>query len=235
VLGFLADNRMLGSGFTKGMRESGYIEGQNVAIDYRFALGDYGSVPSDGHRAGAAQDRPYRGHRSRCCASREARNEDDPYRVRQRGSSGRGLGSQPCGNLTVSLMDAELMTKRFELRTCRNSIDSQKPLLGGACAMVHGQGTARLPWSNQSPATCHCGISAISASQFKQRTGYAWVLHPGCRCANSPVSSDLRRRPAGAHPIWQNRLRRSGRTNGPSGSSFPRGQRGRDPQSRTGS
>src|SRR5215813_12200241 len=43
---------------------------------------------------------------------------------------------------------------------CQNSTDSQKPL-SGAWAKVHGQGTAQLQLSNQSPTMCQLGMSLI--------------------------------------------------------------------------
>ena len=44
VIGFLSsrspeDMKDLTAGFRKGLREFGFVEGQNVAIEYRFALG----------------------------------------------------------------------------------------------------------------------------------------------------------------------------------------------------
>src|SRR5947209_7484982 len=50
VIGYLSarsreDTSHLIAAFQRGLAENGYIEGQNVAIEYRFALGDYDRLP----------------------------------------------------------------------------------------------------------------------------------------------------------------------------------------------
>ena len=50
VIGFLsarsaADSTQLLVAFRRGLRDAGYVEGQNVAIDYRFAEGKYDRLP----------------------------------------------------------------------------------------------------------------------------------------------------------------------------------------------
>jgi putative ABC transport system substrate-binding protein len=51
VVGFLSarsvgDSALLLPGFHQGLKEAGYTEGQNVAIDYRFAEGQYDRLPA---------------------------------------------------------------------------------------------------------------------------------------------------------------------------------------------
>jgi putative tryptophan/tyrosine transport system substrate-binding protein len=51
VIGFLssrspAESEAVVSAFREGLREAGYIAGQNVAIDYRWAEGHYGQLPA---------------------------------------------------------------------------------------------------------------------------------------------------------------------------------------------
>ena len=51
VIGFLSsrspdDMKDLTAGFRKGLREFGFVEDQNVAIEYRFALGQYDRLPA---------------------------------------------------------------------------------------------------------------------------------------------------------------------------------------------
>src|SRR6266853_586006 len=51
VLGYLSsrspdDTRHLLAAFLRGLNEAGYVEGQNVAIEYRWALGQYDRLPA---------------------------------------------------------------------------------------------------------------------------------------------------------------------------------------------
>src|SRR5437764_6768093 len=50
VIGFLnsrspGDTTHLLAGFRNGLAESGYVEGQNVSVEYRWALGQYERLP----------------------------------------------------------------------------------------------------------------------------------------------------------------------------------------------
>src|SRR5262245_63237935 len=51
VVGFLssvsqAQTRHMVAAFQRGLVETGYVDGRNVAIDYRFADGQYGRLPA---------------------------------------------------------------------------------------------------------------------------------------------------------------------------------------------
>jgi putative tryptophan/tyrosine transport system substrate-binding protein len=46
LLSGLPSNARLIGAFNQGLKESGFIEGRNVAIEYRFAVGEYGRMPA---------------------------------------------------------------------------------------------------------------------------------------------------------------------------------------------
>ena len=51
IIGFLssrspAESAYLLTAFREGLREAGFVEGQNLAIEYRWAEGDYGRLPA---------------------------------------------------------------------------------------------------------------------------------------------------------------------------------------------
>ena len=47
--------------FRQGLREHGYVEGQNITVEFRGADSKTERLPRPGHRAGSSQGRPHRG------------------------------------------------------------------------------------------------------------------------------------------------------------------------------
>src|ERR1700730_12281579 len=64
---------------------------------------------------------------------------------------------------STSLRFPRVTSPKCPSRTRYASTPRQRLFVGG-CPNMQGQAISRLQTSNQSPATCHCGISAISTS-----------------------------------------------------------------------
>jgi ABC-type uncharacterized transport system substrate-binding protein len=126
VSGYLYDGwpeqtALLLAAFRKGLSETGYVEGRNVTIEFRWALGQYDRLPELAvelvRRRVAVIVAP--GGMAAALAAKAATTKipivfgtgGDPERTGVVASLNR-----PGGNVTgVSAMNAELMTKRFGL------------------------------------------------------------------------------------------------------------------------
>ena len=102
VIGFLTslgrnERPNLRDAFRRGLSESGYVEGRNVAIEYRFAEDQHDRVAGAGRRSGRPQGRGDRSDGRRqsgfCCQGIDY-DDSDRVHVRWRPGSGR-LRRQP--------------------------------------------------------------------------------------------------------------------------------------------
>ena len=106
VIGFLMDNQLslrnpVVTSFLRGLNETGYVEGQNVAIEYRWAENQHDRLPAlaaELVRRQVARDR--RDRHAACGARGQGGNHDDSNRLRDRRRSGRARSCrqpQPTG------------------------------------------------------------------------------------------------------------------------------------------
>jgi putative ABC transport system substrate-binding protein len=118
VIGFLSNaspepyaNRL--GAFRQGLKEAGYVEGQNVAIEYRWAGGHYDRIPALIEDLVRRQVTVIAAPASTPAAlAGKAATHDHSGRVRDGNRSGRGPG----GNLTgVAALALELGPKQLEL------------------------------------------------------------------------------------------------------------------------
>ena len=124
VVGFLhssAPNYLMAPAFSQGLEEAGYVQGQNVTIDYRWAEGDYGRLPE---LAKSLIDRQVAvifaaGGTDPAKAAKAATSETPIVFVNAADPVQTGLVtslSRPGGNVTgVSLLASHLNAKKLDL------------------------------------------------------------------------------------------------------------------------
>ena len=108
------------SAFRQGLGETGFIEGQNVAIEYRFAEGQYDRLPAmAADLVGRKVDVIAAGNVSSALVAKSATSTIPIVFVTEGDSVADGLVAslaRPGGNLTgFSMFGTELMPKRLEL------------------------------------------------------------------------------------------------------------------------
>ena len=126
VVGFLGsgspdDQKNLTAATRQGLNEAGYVEGQNVTIEYRWAEGQYDRLPALAAGAGEPPGRlDHRCRRQRPRPGRQGRHLDHSDRVHHRCRSGqdrpRCQPNRPEANVTgISMIGSTLEAKRLEL------------------------------------------------------------------------------------------------------------------------
>ena len=74
--------------FHEGLAQTGYLEGQNVAIEYRWAEGHYGRLPEMAEELGAPSGSSDRRNYHPCGARGKGRDRDNSNRVQRWDGSG---------------------------------------------------------------------------------------------------------------------------------------------------
>ena len=84
------NNDPFGEAFVRGMRDLGYVEGRNIAFEFRNYGDDVDSIASH-QRSLAGKGRHHRGRRHGCRPGRAGGDAEHPYR---HGSGGRSVGQR---------------------------------------------------------------------------------------------------------------------------------------------
>ena len=189
--------------FRKGLKESGYVEGENVAIEYRWAERPTRSTAGAGGRIGSPSGRRDRRDRQlsrrRSLPRRQPRRSpscflvgEDPVRLGLVASLAR-----PGGNLTgINFFTAELAAKRLELlREMVPGAARIAVLVNPANATTtrdhverHGSGCPRHGAANPGPQRQHqprdrCGLRGSCARAARRRSSSAstrFFNQPAC-------------------------------------------------------
>jgi hypothetical protein len=88
ILSPASQNEELLRGFRQGLKQAGFVEGENVSILYHFAENEIDRLPALADDLGSPTDRRYRLHRSPCGVRGEGGYRYDPYRFRFSGRPG---------------------------------------------------------------------------------------------------------------------------------------------------
>jgi putative ABC transport system substrate-binding protein len=147
VIGFLGtrgagDDPQLLTAFRQGLSESGYVEGRNLAVEYRWAGGQYDRLP--GLAANLVQNRVtvIAANGAAAQAAKKATATIPVVFVVGSDPVATGLVAslnQPGGNVTgVSILDVELGQKRLEL------LHQLNPAMTGVAALVNPASPARV-------------------------------------------------------------------------------------------
>jgi hypothetical protein len=102
VIGFLSarspvESAGLQAAFRRGLAENGTVENQSVAIEYRWALGEYDGLPAMAGGTCSSSGSPSRdGRRRSCCQGGDCGHEDHSDRQHPERTTG-GIGDASCG------------------------------------------------------------------------------------------------------------------------------------------
>ena len=80
LLSSFSSNERNTAAFNQGLKELGFVDGQNVAIDYRYAEGHYDQLPCGG-AGSSARGRNLRDRRQRASIGGQGRDHDNSNRL----------------------------------------------------------------------------------------------------------------------------------------------------------
>ena len=197
VIGFLHagspdENVKRLAAFRKGLADAGFVEGQNVAIEYRWANGKNERLPAmaaDLVRRQVDDDYDAGQHGSGRC--RQSRDRDHSSRLFLRRRSGRarsGRQSQPAGR----------QCHRHYLAECRTGSQAARPVPRDWCRRRR----IILRWSSRRPNSPHLssGICGMPAQASASPSRFSMPIPPPRSTRLSPLIPRCARQRHGVRP-----------------------------------
>ena len=195
VIGFLDGQsarvrRISVAPFRQGLREAGYVEGQNVAIEYRWRTGNTIELPALAADLVRRRVAVIVAHAPEHGSRRQGRDHDDPDRVQRRRRPGRIRSRrqpEPAGRQCNRLRDHEDPAGAKQLELLRELVPNAAPI----GFLVDPTNPIRVRHPDRVAAGCASTLKSGSRVSVTSRTGDTFVTLAQLRAEAVVVGNDI--------------------------------------------